>query len=87
MVLPEVGKVLGGLRYLKRRLQALVFSLPAIFYSFIIITAHLLFSLIHTDREPGTDYIREQYYKTCLKVRWKEETVPVHLNTDRCALA
>lgn len=73
MVFREVGRVVGGLRYLKRHLQALVFSLPTIFYSFIIITARLLFLLIHTDREPGTDYIREQCYKTCLIVLWRRK--------------
>ena len=47
------GGSLRGLRYLKRCLQALPFSLSAVFRSFVF-PARSFFSLCRTDRELGT---------------------------------
>ena len=53
----EVGRVVGGLRYLKRCLQELTFSLPTVFRSLAFsLLARSFRSPERTDWEPGTDF-------------------------------
>ena len=51
----HLGSVVGGLRYLKRCLQVLLFSLPAVL-SCLLIHCLLTFLLFHTAQEPGSGW-------------------------------
>ena len=51
----HLGGVVGGLSYLKRCLQVLLFSLPAVL-SCLLIHCLLTFSLFHTAQEPGSGW-------------------------------
>ena len=61
--LRKVGGVVGGLKYLRGCLQALPFSLLAVFARSLMrclrafFASRSLFSLIYSDREPGTGYL------------------------------
>ena len=73
----EVGRVVGGLRYLKRCLQELTFSLPAVFARFLFRPSARTESLIRISMCTLHDNLTECYL--CHAIRQALVDILVHL--------